>query len=758
MKAGKRHAARALLLATALFCPCVGWSWEILGSLKDDAGKPIPGVTVSGYGRTDNTNGFVEAVTAEDGGFHLAAFNGTWSVWVDSRGLNLRGYRSASSLERLIVVSGADERVDFVCPKAAFTTRLSGRVIDEQGVPLTNAAISASELVYGFSARTTTGEAGRFDLPLFGGFWDLEMTAYRPGSAALFLPRIVLRVVDGVDQTNSLFVARIPSSEVVVSLQDASGSNISNLVSDGYLFAIATLGNTNYSTGTSLDSNGKFNLHLSEGAWRLLVEVLPLDSRVPIGIPDRTITVTGTHQDVSLAARNPTNHLRGHLVDNFGAPISDVMISAISFRNEARTAIRTGADGSFDLTLFAGLWDLSADRPVLDGPGAYLRDVAVIDGLDRTNVQLIAQRYTAEITGSLTDTSGSPAAGFYVGASATINGEVYSTSGRTDAQGKFRLPAFNAEWNVSVAPYQSVFNQNASRNGPARTVTVSGTNEIVELVVVEPLTLTSRLRGRVVDSAGAAVSGLRLFARSSDEVFGASTETGYGGAFELDVCGGSWVISAESFQDGKWGYLGPRISIEVQEGVNQTNLLLVAQRTTSQITGTVADTDGQGVDRLLLSASTDVQGTNYWVSGETDQEGRFRFDVMDASWEVQVADRWLNALGFQSLPARTSVVAGANEVLDIVARRIIGDGRALTFVAPIRLTDGALQLRATSQTAQRYRIEASPNLRDWTAVSTNDTVTRSFLETGSHLQPPVIFIDHQSANTPRRFYRAALIE
>jgi len=153
-----------------------------------------------------------------------------------------------------------------------------------------------------------------------------------------------------------------------------------------------------------------------------------------------------------------------------------------------------------------------------------------------------------------------------------------------------------------------------------------------------------------------------------------------------------------------------------------------------------------------------VQGTNYWVSGATDQEGRFWFDVMDASWEVQVADHWLNALGFQSLPARTVAVAGANEALDFVAQRIIGDGRALTFVPPIRLTDGAFQLRATSQTACRYRIEASPNLRDWTAVSTNDTVTRSFLETGSHLQPPIIFIDHQSANTPRRFYRAALLE
>src|SRR5207247_1481139 len=122
MKAGGRHFALIVFLTTCLFGPCTGWSCEILGSLKDDAGKPIAGVTVSGYGRTDNTNGFVDAVTGEDGGFRLSAFNGSWSVWVDSRALNLQGYRSALSFDRLIVVSGADERVDFVCPKAAFTT------------------------------------------------------------------------------------------------------------------------------------------------------------------------------------------------------------------------------------------------------------------------------------------------------------------------------------------------------------------------------------------------------------------------------------------------------------------------------------------------------------------------------------------------------------------------------------------------------------------------------------------------------------
>jgi Carboxypeptidase regulatory-like domain len=763
MKAGGRQFALIVFLASCFFCPCTGWSWEIVGSVKDDAGNPIAGIAVSGYPTADNTNGIAKAVTAEDGGFRLAAFDGSWDVSISSDALVWRGYRSGVSSKQSIIVSGADEHVDLVCLKVVFTTRLSGRLIDEQGVPLTNAAISAIALDSSYWAATKTDESGRFDLPLFGDFWDLEMNAGdRPGSPERLVPRIILRTVDGVDQTNSLFVARIPTAEVVVSVEDASGSNISNLLllGVGAVGAITTMGDTNYVVSNpSMDSSGRLIFHLTEGTWRLNADGFSTDSGVPIAIPDRTITVTGARQDVSWVARNPTNHLRGRVVDGLGTPIGDVRILANSLLSDglrrngpwapirgttARAWTRTGADGGFDLTVFGGLWNLSADRPVADGPDISLRDVAVIDGLDRTNVQLVVQPFTADISGSVTDTSGRPVDPFFVTASTKIGEQVFSTSGYTDKQGKFRLPAFNADWSVSGQfPPPSL---GASWIVPPTLVRVSGTNAVVQLVA-ETLTVAARLRGRVVDSAGATVSGLYLHASRSDGKFRVDTKTGYGGAFDLGVGGGSWAISTDSFQDGNWFYIGPRISIGVEDGVDQTNLLLVAQRTAGQITGTVIDTDGRGVAGLSVSASTDLQGTSYFANGETDQEGRFRIDIMDANWEVRVGDHVLNALAFQSLAARTVTVAGANEALDFVAQRIIGDGRLLTFISPIRLPDGAFQLRAASQTARRYRIEASPDLRDWTAVSTNDTEMGSF-----------IFTDHQSASTPRRFYRAALME
>jgi hypothetical protein len=757
MKAGNRQAAHAILLATSLFCPCAGWSWEIVGSVKGDDGSPIAGIAVTGFGEAINTHGDARAVTADDGSFRLSAFDGSWTVWTDNNALWLRGY--GNTISKHIIVIGADERVDFVCPKLVFTMRLSGRLIDEQGVPLANAGISMTARNGSGGVAANTDEAGRFDLPLFGGFWDLFTG---PGSRReVLMPQTVLRTVDGVDQTNSVFVARIPTTEVVVSFRNASGSNINDLVYDGNLSAAATMGNTIYRADfPTIDPSGRFIFHLPEGTWILNAgPVFLRDPGVTIGIPDRTITVTGTHQDVSWVARNPTNHVCGRLVDGLGAPMGDVRISAYSLMadglvqsgtwtyhvgNSAWAWTRTDPDGRFDFSLFAGLWKLSAERPAPDGPAVDLR-VSVIDGLDRTNLQLIAQGFTTEITGSVTDISGQPVDRIFVGASTKTGEQVFSTSGYTDRQGKFRLPAFSADWRVSAEePYIGF--QTLRRTIPAKAVSVRGTNAVVEFVA-EPVMLTARLRGQVVDSAGATVSGLFVHASRSDGGLLAQAETGYSGAFDLGVRGGSWVISTDNFQDGNWFYLGPKISVEVRDGVNQTNLLLVAQRTTSRITGTVADTDGRGVAGLSLSASTELQGTNYFVNGETDQEGRFWMDVKDASWEMRVGDNMLNALGFQCLAARAITVAGAGEALNFVAHPIIGDGRILTLLSSIRLSDGAFQLRATSQTAQRYVVEASQNLRDWAAASTNLTLNGSFM-----------FTDYQGTNAQRRFYRATLLE
>jgi len=664
------------------------------------------------------------------------------------------------------VLTAAEERVDSVCPTIPFITRLSGWVIDEHGAPITNATVSAWAPNYSWQVVTNanTDQTGRVELPLFGGFWNFSATAPAPASPETLFPQIKLRIIDGVDQSNFSFIARVPTNEVVVSFQDSSGSN---LVADGFVSASITLGITNYTTQSRTDPSGRASLRLWEGIWRLTAGLAPQDSNGVIGIPARTITVTGTTQTVSWMVQSPTSHLRGRVMDDLGAPISNAWVIADHFvaggdgrvgswsgdsgseTEEAETT--TGMDGVFEFTLFAGSWNLTAFLPHAGYAYSHtsLRNLTVLEGQDRTNVQLIVPRLTAQISGSVKDTSGHPMERFLVGGSTKIGDQAFQTSGLTDDQGQFWMPAFEADWSV-FAEFQVVDRSNCPISSywqivPARTVTVNGTNVSVEFVV-EPLKITARLEGRIVDRAGAPVSMLYVSATNSEGTSRSSALSGSAGVFAFEAFAGAWSITAGNFQDANGVFLGPKVSIAVEDGVDQTNLLLVAQRSTARITGAITDNDARGLAGLFLFASAEVEGTNYSSGGVTDASGHFEIDVLDGHWQVGVYDWRLNGLGFASVPAQSVTVLGANETIQFVAQRIHGDGRVPTLAWPIRLSDGTLQLKVSSQTARSYRVEASPNLLDWMAISTNVTASGSFILTEQRL-----------ANTHSRFYRVVLV-
>jgi hypothetical protein len=441
-------------------------------------------------------------------------------------------------------------------------------------------------------------------------------------------------------------------------------------------------------------------------------------------------------------------------VDTTGAPISTSYIDIYNRTEQAGAYTYTDCDGRFDFTVFGGIWTLMEFSPDDGVSNTLVRhvslDVAVTNGLDQTNLQILVPRFTSQINGSVKDTSGGPIEGFFVQGKTTIHDQPFYTAGITDGQGQFQMPAFEADWRVSGEQRLSYFSGSFTSAywhiSPTETVTVSHTNATVELLV-EPATITARLAGRIVDSAGAPVSQISISASSSDGQSYTSLLSGYSGGFELGVSRGIWAMSVNNFQDGDKFFLGPRVSFNVEDGMDQTNLLLIAQKATAKITGEVRDTEGHAVSGLYWSASTELDGTNYSVGRITDRYGRFEFEVMDASWRVVLSDASLNSLGFRSVPAQNVTMAGMIQAVFFVARRIIGDGRVPTLASPLRLGDGLISLRVESQTTRRYRVDASPNLRDWAPIWTNATQGGSFILT-----------DSDSTNALTRFYRAVLLE
>src|SRR5439155_18010791 len=214
---GARRLGLAGFVACFWVCASNGLCWQIIGSVKDDVANSIAGVWISAHGSAGETNfASLQVMTGEDGGFRFEAFDGTWWLSVDSGTLNSRGFLGVSP--QTIFVEGADEIVELICPKVLYNMRLSGTVVDDHGGPISNANVSVVLLNDYYGAATNADAAGRFDLPLCGGFWDLNVTASQPGLPPLLMPRICVRTIDGIDRTNFLLVARVPTAQVVASV------------------------------------------------------------------------------------------------------------------------------------------------------------------------------------------------------------------------------------------------------------------------------------------------------------------------------------------------------------------------------------------------------------------------------------------------------------------------------------------------------------------------------------------------------------
>src|SRR5438128_769268 len=253
---GARRLGLAGFVACFWVCASNGLCWQIIGSVKDDVANPIAGVWISAHGSAGETNfASLQVMTEEDGGFRFEAFDGKWLFFVDWSTLNSRGFLGVP--QQTVVVEGADEIVEFICPKVLYNMRLSGTVVDDHGGPISNANVSVLALNDYYAAATNSDAAGRFDLPLLGGFWDLSVTADPSGLPQLLMPRICVRTIDGIDRTNFLLVARVPTAQVVASVSPG------DLILDSPT-AFMAAGPTNYYADGAMSSRNQFTFNLSE--------------------------------------------------------------------------------------------------------------------------------------------------------------------------------------------------------------------------------------------------------------------------------------------------------------------------------------------------------------------------------------------------------------------------------------------------------------------------------------------------------------
>jgi len=248
---------------------------------------------------------------------------------------------------------------------------------------------------------------------------------------------------------------------------------------------------SNYeASGRTFGPDGRYAIGVLAGTWRIGPD--ENDSAAQGYLPQAaTLTLQdgqALRHDFTLQALNVTAHVSGRLLRGSpsGEGVTDVHATACQQGQGSCLSTPTGTDGSFELGLFAGTWNVGFSSQELAqqnlvGP---VLTVTVVDGVDQTGLVAVALPATAHINGMVQDAQSNRISGLDIFASAMIGGADYYAGSQTDTNGNYSLLVADGSWNVGIdCGDLSVRGYNCAENLP---VVINHADEVVNFVVHRP--------------------------------------------------------------------------------------------------------------------------------------------------------------------------------------------------------------------------------------------------------------------------------
>lgn len=488
--------------------------------------------------------------------------------------------------------------------------------------------------------------------------------------------------------------------------------------------------------GTTAAANGGYTLPCPVGRFALVA--LQAGSVTDLAnAPQLTVGAAQTvPQDLSFL--NSDRTISGTLLDGpGGAPLPGVPVSAQSSGGNLVQGF-TDATGGFNLKVLGDTWNLDFSAAELARRGCLSFHQPVV--IDATGGSVLGSdvavvRATSLIYGRVIDETSQPVVGAYL-TGLDITTYTYATVGTTDANGNYTLGVTEGDWFVEPR---------ADRLGVlgylGRTAVVTATAAAATAQDLNVRRVTAVVKGRLVDDGGIPVPALTLVATETTFNFRKQVVSGPDGTFEFGLFGGSWSVTCDEFEAEMRGLLAPRLTVAVQDNVNQNGVELLFRSATVIISGTVTNAAGAPITSIYVSGSLTAGATTYQTSGFTLDDGTYSFRVAPGNWQFSLSP--LADQGYQNPAPQDVVVTG-----DTVVNWSVTTAPPTPPTLTIRLVAGGrFQLTLTGQGNTQYTIDFASSLTNvvWTPLLTNTTDPAGVL----------VQEDTPPAGLPR-FYRARL--
>ncbi len=264
----------------------------ISGLLKDSSNNPIPFINVNANAFVNNQSFQAQATTDSQGRFSFPVIDAAWNVSADGQSLSDLGLQAPPN--QIVTVNGADANVTLIA--AAPTAHIQGKVVDENGVPVTGIRVIASG---GNSfSNGQTDNSGAFNIGVSAGTWTVQLETSSAAQMGFVSSTVNVTVINGETKTNVIVVAHHSTFKINGVLKADTGEPIAN----AFVYVGMTVNSINYFANAQTASDGTFSLNVFNGNWSISTQDLtsygleaPQAGPVVVNNADASVTLTGRH-------------------------------------------------------------------------------------------------------------------------------------------------------------------------------------------------------------------------------------------------------------------------------------------------------------------------------------------------------------------------------------------------------------------------------------------------------------------------------
>jgi hypothetical protein len=587
------------LAAFALFVAALANAAAITGTVTNDSGAPLAGMTVSAYRTDDGTLG-ASGTTSASGTYSLSLSGGQYRVVAfDPSGFYAASfYSDAESFEtsKTILLTSilTQSNINFRLVRAGFAV---GRVTAPGGAALPNMTVAAYNPSGTRRGFTTTDAAGNFTFALPPGSYRIaaydEAFAYATTffpSAASFESAAAVPIAAGASAITNLqlpLAAKLTGTVTDrVTLAPIAGARVTLYASDGSTVAQA-----------STRAGGSYDVAVRPGGLRVVVDD-PAGTYAATYVPDaesfstEPIVAAAAGQSVTVnATLVRAAHLAGRITDAVsGNPLAAITAAAYNADGTIRAFAITDAAGACSIVVPAGDYRLGTfDASLIYLPRFYANQSSFAAAtLVHANADQTTSGFDfsltkgARISGHVTSRpSGAPLGAIGVGAY-DLGGHLLAST-NTDLAGGYtlllppatvKLLAFDAALQFATAYYLD-----AATFDSTQPLSLSeGQSLTADFAMHEG----GRIGGIViVGSTFAPLPNLRVIVYDATFRTIAEAVTDSGGAFRVVVPPGAYLIAATD-PAGRYnplfygGGTGSTVTVSARQDVGPLQFRMVA--------------------------------------------------------------------------------------------------------------------------------------------------------------------------------------